>query len=162
VAGEVLYNKRLKEYYRLMFIVFLVTSVPLYFSAEYMIVYFYGEAYRAAGILLSLFSLRMFFTCMGMAKSTYITNENLFRYTMITAIVGAVSNVLINYLLIPVMGSKGAIIATIVSFTISTFIIDFFYSKTRENIILMLKSIFSFWKLDIQLTTGAMKDHDKL
>jgi Na+-driven multidrug efflux pump len=76
--------------------------------------------------------------------------------------VGAVSNVLINYLLIPVMGSKGAIIATIVSFTISTFIIDFFYSKTRENIILMLKSIFSFWKLDIQLTTGAMKDHDKL
>jgi O-antigen/teichoic acid export membrane protein len=160
VAGVTFYNNRLREYYRLMFIVFLVTSIPLFFSAEYMIVYFYGEAYRAAGILLSLFSLRMFFTCMGMAKSTYITNENLFRYTMITAIVGAISNVLINYLLIPIMGSKGAIIATIVSFTISTFVIDFFYSKTRENIILMLKSIFSFWKLDMQLTRGATKDND--
>jgi O-antigen/teichoic acid export membrane protein len=161
VAGALLYRNRLKEYYRLMFIVFLVTSVPLFFTAEYMIVYFYGEAYRPAGILLSLFSLRMFFTCMGMAKSAYITNENLFKYTMITAVVGALSNILINYLLIPVYGSKGAIIATIVSFTISTFAIDFLYSKTRDNIILMLSGIFTFWKLDMQLTTGSIKDNDE-
>lgn len=156
-TGNDLYQSRLKEYYRLMFIVFIVTSVPLFFLSEFIIVIMYGEEFRPAGILLSLFSIRMLYTCMGVAKSSFIINENLFKYTMITAIIGAGTNVIFNYFLIPAFGAKGAIVATILSFSISIFIIDLFYHRTNKNVILMLKSMLSFWKIDIASAAKTIK-----
>ncbi|MBK7083573.1 MAG: hypothetical protein IPH53_02430 [Flavobacteriales bacterium] len=72
-----------------------------------MIVWLYGEEYRPAGFLLSLFAIRLFFTNMGVAKASFITNESLFRYALLTAIVGAGLNIAINYVLIPSTGPLG-------------------------------------------------------
>ena len=102
-----LYADRMLNLYRLMFLLFLITSVPLFFVAEPMIVWMYGEEFRPAGFLLSLFAIRLFFTNMGVAKASFITNESLFRYSLLTAIIGAGLNIAINYLLIPSMGSIG-------------------------------------------------------
>lgn len=157
-VSELAYKNRLKEYYRLMFVLFLLTSIPLFFFAEVIVVSLYGEVFREAGILLSLFSIRMLFIYMGIAKSSYITNENLFKYTMVTAFAGAISNIAINYMLIPLYGAVGAIIATILSFSISIFAIDFFYFKTRSNIILMFKSMFSFWKISFDSAANTFKN----
>jgi O-antigen/teichoic acid export membrane protein len=124
----------------------LVTSVPLYFLAEPIIVFFYTEEYAMAGHLLGLFAIRMLFTNMGVAKTSYITNEGLFKYSLICAVVGAGLNIGINYLLIPDYKSIGAIWATIISFTVSIFIVDLFYKGARHNFALMMKGIGTFWK----------------
>lgn len=142
-----LYHNRLINLYRLMFMMFIVAAIPIYFFAEEGIVLLYGVEYRPAGILLSLFAIRLFFTNMGVAKSVYTVNESLFKYSLLCTILGAVTNIGINLLLIPVYGAKGAIIATVVSFSISDFIVDFFYKKTRENQKMIFRGIFSFWKL---------------
>jgi hypothetical protein len=42
-----------------------------------------------AGYLLSLFAIRLFFTNMGVAKSSFITNESLFKYSLVTSVLGA-------------------------------------------------------------------------
>jgi O-antigen/teichoic acid export membrane protein len=141
------YHDRLLNFYRLMFLLFLATAVPLYFLAPVLIPFFFGAEYTEAGVLLSLFAVRLFFTNMGVAKSSYITNESLFKYSLVTALVGASVNILLNYLLIPELRSKGAIIATIVSFAISIFIVDLFYRTTRPNLKLMLQGIVTFWRL---------------
>ena len=96
-----LYADRMLNLYRLMFLLFLITSVPLFFVAEPMIVWMYGEEFRPAGFLLSLFAIRLFFTNMGVAKASFITNESLFRYSLLTAIIEAGLNIAINNLLIP-------------------------------------------------------------
>ena len=150
MIGPEAYLQRRLNFYRLMFIAFLVTAIPLFFVAEFSIVLIFGEAYRTAGILLSLFSIRLLFMSMGTAKSSFIVNESLFRYSLITAIIGAVVNIFANYLLIPDFGAEGAIIATIISNTVNIFIIDFFYAPTRPNVLLLLKGMASFWKLDIK------------
>ena len=142
----VLYADRMLNLYRLMFLLFLVTSVPLYFAAEPMIVWLYGEEYRPAGFLLSLFAIRLFFTNMGVAKASFITNESLFRYALLTAIVGAGLNIAINYVLIPQYRSIGAIWATIISFGVSIFVLDLFFKRTRVNLGWMLKGIGTFWR----------------
>jgi O-antigen/teichoic acid export membrane protein len=147
INDKAIYEDRLLNLYRLMFLVFLVVAIPVYLFADEMIVFLYGEEYKAAGILLSLFAIRLFFTNMGVGKSVFIVNESLFKYSLITAVVGATVNISINYLLIPKMASVGAIIATIISFSVSIFFVDLFYSKTRHNQKLMFKAIFSFWKL---------------
>jgi len=145
--SEELYRDRLLNQYRLMFLMFLVTSIPLFFLAEPIIVLLYGEQFRPAGILLSLFAVRLFFTNMGVGKISFITNENLFRYSLLTAIVGATINIVTNYYLIETYKAKGAIVATIVSFTASIFIMDLFFKGTRWNLKIMLLAMITFWKI---------------
>jgi O-antigen/teichoic acid export membrane protein len=142
-----LYHSRLVNLYRLMFLAFLVIATPIYFFAEDVIVLLYGWEYQSAGYLLSLFALRLFFSNMGVGKSVFIVNESLFKYSLITVVVGATANITLNYFLIPRFASVGSIMASMISFIISIFLVDYFFQKTRENQRLMFKGIFTFWRL---------------
>ncbi|HWA33319.1 MAG TPA: polysaccharide biosynthesis C-terminal domain-containing protein, partial [Cyclobacteriaceae bacterium] len=142
-----LYHSRLVNLYRLLFFAFLVLALPIFFFAEPIISLLYGPEYREAGFLLSLFALRLFFSNMGVGKSVFIVNESLFKYSLFTVVIGAVVNIGLNYLFIPLWGTIGSIAASLVSFTASIFLVDLFFAKTRENQKLMFQGIFSFWKL---------------
>ena len=141
MKSEALYHERLVNIYRLMFILFLLIAVPIFFLGGEIVLFIFGNEYKRAAFLLSLMSIRLFFTNFGVAKSLFITNENLFKYSLVTAVIGAVFNIAGNYFLIPKYQSEGAIIATIISFSITTFGIDIFYSSTRVNLKLMLHAI---------------------
>ena len=146
-VSEDLYHSRLTNLYRLMFLTFLAIGVPIYFFAEKVITVLYGVEYQSAGYLLSLFAVRLFFSNMGVGKSVFIINESLFRYSLVTVVIGAITNIALNYYLIPLHGSVGSIMASMLSFTMSIFLVDLFFQKTRENQRLMFRGIFSFWKL---------------
>lgn len=145
--SEYLYHSRLVNLYRLLFLTFLMIAIPIYFFAEYVITILYGWEYQAAGYLLSLFALRLFFSNMGVGKSVFIINESLFKYSLITVIIGATVNISLNYLFIPMYGAVGSVVASMISFTASIFLVDLFFDKTRQNLRLMFRGIFSFWKL---------------
>ncbi|HEX8041480.1 MAG TPA: flippase [Chryseosolibacter sp.] len=147
-VGQALYDDRLTNFYRAMFILFLAAAIPLFLFGENIIVLLYGKEYQPAGVLLSLFALRLFFTNMGVGKSVFIVNESLFRYSLVATLIGATVNIAINYILIPAYASIGAIIASFASFTVSIFLLDLCFSVTRRNQKLMFKGIFSFWKLN--------------
>jgi O-antigen/teichoic acid export membrane protein len=148
--SEELYQNRLLNLYRLNFILFLMTAIPIYLFAEGLVVLIFGEAYQPAGILLALMSIRLFFTNMGVARGVYILTENLMKYSAVSMILGTATNILLNYLWIPEYGSKGAVTATIFSFMVTIFLIDILYSKTRNNVFLQIKSIFTFYKINIR------------
>jgi O-antigen/teichoic acid export membrane protein len=84
---------------------------------------------------------------MGVGKSIFIVNESLFKYSLLTVIVGALANISLNYFLIPTYGATGAIAGSMISFTLSIFLVDLIFKKTRENQKLMFQGILSFWKL---------------
>jgi len=148
--NEILYYDRLLNLYRLMFILFLITAIPIFVFSNKLVVILLGNEYKAAGVLLSLFSIRLFFANFGVVKGLYIANENLFRYSLATAIAGTLVNVLFNYLLIPNYASAGAIYATIASFFTTTFFVDIFYPKVRKNLNVMLKAIVTPWQLEFK------------
>jgi O-antigen/teichoic acid export membrane protein len=143
--SDELFHQYLAKMYKVMFILFLVVAIPLFFFASPIVILLFGDAYSEAGILLQLLMVRLFFSNFGVARSVFITNEKLFRYAMLTAVAGTVVNVSANWILIPEYGSKGAIVATIISFAVTTFVIDFFYVKTRKNTISMFKGMLNFW-----------------
>lgn len=119
-----LYHERLTNQYRLMFALFLVTAVPMFFLSEWGIVLLYGEEFREAGVLLALFSFRLIFSYMGVAKGSFITNEGLFKFSLITSVLGAAVNIGLNVWLIPWLGARGAIWASAISFFVSIFVVD--------------------------------------
>ena len=63
---------------------------------------------------------------------------------------GTITNIVLNYYWIPLYASKGAIIATIISFLVSIFVVDLFYSKTITN--------FQSWSK----SNGALETYDGL
>lgn len=142
-----LYHERLTNQYRLMFALFLVTAVPMFFLSEWGIVLLYGEEFREAGMLLSLFAFRLIFSYMGVAKGSFITNEGLFKFSLITSVLGAVINIGLNAWLIPWLGARGAIWSSAISFLVSIFIVDLFTARTRINFRLMANGMLTFWKL---------------
>ncbi len=144
-----LYQNRLLNFYRLNFILFLAVAIPLFIFSEQIVILLFGIEYQSVGILLSLMVIRLFFANMGVARSAYILNENLMVFSLITMTLGTITNIVLNYYWIPLYASKGAIIATIISFFVSIFVVDIFYSKTRNNVILQFKGIFSFYKLKV-------------
>ncbi len=150
-VSQVLYIERFLNYYRLSFLLFIITSVPIFLFAEHIVVSLYGDAYQPAGILLSLMAIRLFFTNTGVARGAFINIENLFNFSLITMTAGAIVNVCLNYYLIPSYQSQGAIIATIISFSVTTFLIDFFYTKTSENVKLQILGILTFYKINLML-----------
>ena len=146
--SKALYQDRLLNFYRVNFLFFLVIAIPIFIFADPIIVLLFGIEYQPAGVLLALLSIRLFFANMGVARGTYILTENLMKFSMLTMILGTIVNIYLNYVLIPYYGSRGAIVATIVSFFTTIFLVDIFYSKTRHNVILQVKSIFTFYKLN--------------
>lgn len=140
--SEDLYYKKLFKIYQLMFVLFLAIGLPTVLFSDFIIVLLYGEAYKYAGTLLALLVIRLIFANFGVARTMFITNNNLFKYSLIVSATGSVINIVSNYLLIPEYKSAGAIWATILSFSVTIFIIDGIYYKTRRNFKMMIRAIF--------------------
>jgi len=151
LASNSLYFNRLENIYRLMFILFLLVSIPIFLWSSKIVIILFGQEYKEAGILLSLFAIRLFFTNFGVAKSLFITNESLFKYSMLTAIIGSLVNVILNYVLIPHYAAVGALWATIASFATTVFLIDLLYPRMYGNLILMGKAVLYPWRLNFIL-----------
>ncbi len=147
LKSKILYFHRLENIYRIMFILFLVIAIPIFCFSEIIVTYLYGQEYQPAGKLLSLFAIRLFFTNFGVAKFLYITNESLFNYSLVSAILGSLTNILMNYILIPQFASVGALWATIASFAITVFLLDWFFPKMQVNLYLMIKAILTPWQV---------------
>lgn len=149
--GQDAYLLRLSQLYQLMFGIFLLQGIPMFFLASPIVSVLYGAPFDEAGALLSLLAIRLLFANYGLARNVYITNESMFVHSLLSAIAGSVVNVAANYLLIPIWGARGAIIATIISFTITVFVMDMLFAKTRENFFLMIRSpklaISNGWRL---------------
>jgi Na+-driven multidrug efflux pump len=71
------------------------------------------------------------FTALGVANGKWIINENLVINGMIRTTIGAIINVVLNYILIPVKGIDGAAWATLISYFVANYFGLFFYSKTK-------------------------------
>ncbi len=147
--GEEIYFYKLAQVYRLMTILFMLVAVPVFFIGDWLVVFLYGNEYQAAGKLLNLYVVRLFFTNMGMGKALFITNENLFRYAMFAALIGSITNIGLNYIWIPKYMSVGVIWAMIVSFAVSTFVVDVFFKRTRQHLFVMVKAIFTPWQFRV-------------
>lgn len=144
INDEKLYQLKLGQLYGVMFQLFLMMGLGIMILGSPFVKFLYGNEYQQAGFLFSIMSFRLFFTNMGLARSVFLVNENMFQFSLLSVIIGALLNIGFNLLLIPYYQSVGAVFSTIISFTISTFLLDLFHHKTRKNLFYMIRSAFSF------------------
>jgi Na+-driven multidrug efflux pump len=78
---------------------------------------------------------------MRAALSRWILIENALYFSMLNQGLGALSNIGLNYILIPFYGGKGAAWATLISYAIASFFALVIYRRTRPVFWLMLKAL---------------------
>ncbi|MGO3389722.1 MAG: oligosaccharide flippase family protein [Lactococcus lactis] len=106
-------------------------------------VFYFGKNFAPVGSLLAVGSITIFFLALTNALSTqYLLAAKKMHEYMMSTIVGLIVNVLFNLTLIPVLGTMGAIIATILTeVSVATYIL----LKLRN--LFTLKEVFhGLWK----------------
>lgn len=139
--SEELYYQRLQKLYDLMVWIAVAIALPTTFLAPWVIRVLYGEAFLPAASVLSIHIWAGVFVGLAVTKGKWQVSENLTKYHMYGAVVSSFINVLLNYILIPYMGIKGAAIATLISQFISAYFINLFFSELRNQIYYMHQTL---------------------
>jgi O-antigen/teichoic acid export membrane protein len=140
--SEELYYERLQKLYDFLVVIALAIVIPTTLLSDWVIDILYGQAYFGAGAVLSIHIWAGLFVFLGVARGKWILTENLQKYTFMYTSIGAVSNIILNLYLIPVLGINGAAFATLISQFIAVILGPFFIKQTRISVYMLLKSIF--------------------
>lgn len=135
------YKKRLGNLYDLLVLISLPVALFISFFAEDITMLVYGDKFPGVGIILSIHIWSGVFVFLGSASSQYLIAEGYTSISFYRTATGALVNVVLNLWLIPLYGGVGASIATLVACAVTTFYL-LILSKTREQGIMMLKSLF--------------------
>lgn len=135
------YQKRLQDMYDLMVIFSLGIAVVMTFLAPYIYGYLYTPEFAEGAKVLSIYIWASVFVFLGNASGQYLVAEGYTKYSLYRTGAGAVVNIVLGYLWIPVYGLQGAAYATLIAYFSATFFILVF-PETRKQGINMLKSLF--------------------
>lgn len=140
-GDEQLFKKRNIQLYAIVF--YMSTAVSLGFTvlAKPIIYIMYGVNYLPAVNPLRIITWYTAFSYLGVARNAWVVAKERQRYLFAIYAASAMANVLLNYLLIPMMGASGAAIASLVAQVFTTLVVPFFIKDMRENSLLILDAI---------------------
>ncbi len=144
-VSRALYLQRLQKLSTLMTWLAVSVALPVTFFADSIVNLLYGYSYQQAGLVLAVHIWGAVFVFLGVASGVFFTVESYTKKSLYRTLLGAISNVLFNLLLIPHYGIAGAAMATVISQFIANFLYDFFDASLRELVIIKLRSLFPIY-----------------
>lgn len=122
--SERLYYARLNQLFHLLAATAIAIAIPMTFLAGSLTRLLYGQQYIAAGPVLALHIWAALFVFLGMGQNCWTVNEGLTKLALSRTAVGAVTNVVLNLILIPRYSGLGAAIATVISYALSAVLLN--------------------------------------
>jgi len=136
-----LYHTRLLNLYSFLAWLAIGIAVPMTFFGDWIVNILYGEAFKEAASVLKIYIWASLFVFLGVASNKWLVNENLQIYSTINTFLGAVANIILNFILIKKFGVIGAAWATLFSQALSAYFSLYLWEKTRFNFYLITKSL---------------------
>lgn len=150
-------NQLYRNYY---FIVFwgatLICIATLPFT-NFIILKLYGPEYAASIQLFNIMLYSLPFIFLGSVSGFWYVNNGLEIYALIRNIFGLCLNVALNYLLIPDFGLAGAAWATLISYIVTSLLIDALFKKTRSAFLIKLTALINLNLIYKWITKNATK-----
>ena len=123
LINKTLYEQRLKKISAfVMLISFLFALFQLIF-AKYLILFLFGQVYINSVIILRIYTWAGVIVSAIMILQQYLIIENKTKLIMYSSLAGAIANVVLNLIFIPIFGIIGSAWATIISYSIIPVII---------------------------------------
>lgn len=130
---ETLYLKRLKQLYAIVLWINFLYAIGVTIFANLIINILYGAEYLPAKVSLLLAVWSGGFSYVGVARDTWFVLEGYQKYSKWICLMGAVTNVILNLIFIPIMGINGAALATTITQIMTGLISTLLFKDTRVN-----------------------------
>lgn len=117
----------------------LLQSIVITIFSEWIVLFLYGSDYMQTIGILRLIVWYTTFSYIGAVRDVWILSENKHKYLWIINMSGASVNVGLNFILIPLLGTLGAALASFITQVFTNVIIGFIIRPIRENNYILLK-----------------------
>lgn len=124
-------EKKLQSIFDLMVVMALGVAVCMQVLGDWLIATLYGATFASAGLLLKIHIWAGVFIFMRAVLSKWLIAHDLLKYSLVSHGAGMTMNIGLNFILIPRYGAAGAAISTVISYAVSSWIILFFFPRTR-------------------------------
>lgn len=138
---EALFNRKNKQLYAIVFYVSMFVSVMFQIFAPLVIKILYGDAYSGSVNPLRIITWYTAFSYLGVARNAWLVCKQRQKYLKYVYFLAAVSNVVLNFIFIPLFGASGAAVASLIAQVLTSIVLPLFIKPLRENSILMLEAI---------------------
>lgn len=135
------FEEKMSELYSVLFYFSLIMCVAITLLSPLVIKIMCGDGYAPSVDVLRIAVWMTIFSYLGTARSIWILAENKQKYLWILNLVGAVLNVGLNFVLIPVLGALGAAITTVATQFFANVILGFIMKPIRRNNKLLLRGL---------------------
>jgi polysaccharide transporter, PST family len=140
-VSEDLYYQRIGQLNRWLVWTSIVVAGVMTFAATPVTTMLYGQDYVEAGSILAVHIWASIFVFTGVATYGWFIAENFTDLLLYRALSGAIVNVILNWILIPIYGGLGAAIATVIAQAVASLLFNSFNSKTRNLFFLQISSL---------------------
>ncbi|MBR2648191.1 MAG: flippase [Sediminibacterium sp.] len=113
------FRKNLDLLYSIMLFFSFVVIISYLIFSKFIVNFLYGQEFDKASEVLRISVFALLFVSIGVARNSYMISKGLNRLYLICTILGAIFNILLNAILLPVIGIMGSAIATVVSYSIA-------------------------------------------
>lgn len=137
------YHQQFQQLFDFLYWIALIVAIVTTFVANPLITTFLGSEYEQAGTILKLHVWSGIFVFLSVARSKWLIEENMTRFSLVSTAIGALSNILLNLALIPAYEGKGAAIATLISYGISGYLSSLVYPPCTKIGWMLTKSLLS-------------------
>lgn len=141
------YHKRIQKLFNLMTLIGLTLAIPTTFLSSFIIQIIYGKEFLISAAILSIHIWSSIFIGWGLLKDMILVTQSLVKIILVTTLVGALCNVLLNLILIPSHFGVGAAWATLISQVFSVSVVLLFFKQTRLYTGMQIKSLFKFYDI---------------
>lgn len=156
-AGPGDYENAVQKLLDLLFAMSVCVALAITFSAHYLIDFLYGPDYQKASTVLMIHIWAGVFMFMREVFNKWVLIENLLVFTIVSHGLGALANVILNLLLIPVYQSNGAAVATLISYAFAAYFFLFLRPATMGLGMMMTRSF--LLPLRFIARIGRRRDH---
>lgn len=136
--SEAQYYQRLQQLYDLMVWLSVGVALPMTFLSTPIVKLLFGEAFVASGPVLAIHIWAAVFVFLGEASSRWFLAENRLFMSFQRTLLGAIVNVVLNFLLIPAYGPIGAAVATVTAQFSVGFLFDVMQKDTRQMFVMKM------------------------
>lgn len=138
---EELFKKKNRQLYAIVFYISVIVSLIITIVAPLIVSILYGEQYMSSVNPLRIITWYTAFSYLGVSRNAWIVRMERQRYLKYIYFMAAISNVILNWIFIPVLGASGAALASLISQILTSIILPLLIKGLRENSILMLEAI---------------------
>lgn len=141
LKSKVLYLRRLKQLYFVIFWISMAFSLVIALLAPLLVSALFGAEYTQSTLVLQIAIWYVPVSILGTARNIWLVSEDKGRYTKYILGIGLVVNIALNLVLLPQIGIVGAAITTLVTELVTCFVAPLIFKETRVHNKILLEAL---------------------